>query len=118
MSYWMRPNSRAHTVKPAYYGLFVVPLPDDELYMRVFFCDGLKMVEKEGAHVRRARPFVAVLEKEFPTLRDEGRVTVCLGRTKTRPENWSRCCPHRHRRRGGWRGRRDRELRGDECVTK
>jgi hypothetical protein len=40
-----------HTVKAAYDGLLVVPLLDHELYVRVFFRDGLEVVEEEGAGV-------------------------------------------------------------------
>lgn len=39
------------TVESACYGLFVVPLFDHKLYVRVFFCDGLEVVEKECAGV-------------------------------------------------------------------
>lgn len=41
----------AHTVKPAYDGLLMVPLFDHKLYVRVFFRDRLEVVEKEGAGV-------------------------------------------------------------------
>jgi hypothetical protein len=40
-----------HTVKSACNGFFVVPPFDHKLYVRVFFRDGLEVVEKEGAGV-------------------------------------------------------------------
>ena len=40
-----------HTVKTAYDRLLVVPLLDHELYVRVFFRDGLEVVEEEGPGV-------------------------------------------------------------------
>lgn len=39
------------TVKPACYGLLVIPLLDYKLYVRVFFRDGLKVFEQESARV-------------------------------------------------------------------
>jgi len=78
----------------------MVPLLDHKLYMRVFFRDGLEVVEEEGTGAGRARPFVAVLDNDFSTLQDESRMSVCLGRAKTRPEDWSGRCPCRHGRRG------------------
>lgn len=41
----------AHTVKSTCYGLFIIPPFDHKLYVRVFFSDGLEVVEKEGAGV-------------------------------------------------------------------
>ena len=41
----------AHTVKAAYNGLLLVPLLHHELYVGVFFRDGLEVVEEEGAGV-------------------------------------------------------------------
>ena len=41
----------AHTVKSARNGLFIVPPFDHELYVRVFFRDGLEVVEEEGTGV-------------------------------------------------------------------
>ena len=69
--------------------------------MRVFFCDGLEVVEEKGAGVGRARPFVTVLENELSTLGDESVVSVRWGRTKARPEDWLGRCPGRHRRDDG-----------------
>ena len=91
---------RAHTVKPAYYGLFMVPLFHYELYVRVFFRNRLEVLEKESARVGRAGPFVAVLENDFPTLGDKNRMSIGLDRAKARPENWSGRRPCSHRRRG------------------
>ena len=42
---------KVHTVKAAYDGFLVVPLLDHELYVRVFFRDGLEVVEEEGPGV-------------------------------------------------------------------
>lgn len=83
--------------------------------MRVCFRDGLQVVEKEGAGIGRAGPFLAVLENNFSTLRNESCVPICLSRAETCPKNWSGRCPCRH---GGlyW-SERDREWQGDECVT-
>lgn len=78
----------------------MVPLFDHKLDVGVFLRDWLKMIEEEGAGVCRTRPFVTVLEDDFSTLGDEDRMTVGLGGTKTRSENWSRRCPCRHRRTG------------------
>ena len=43
---------KVHTVKAAYYGFLVVPLLDHELYVRVFLCGRLEVIEEEGASVR------------------------------------------------------------------
>ena len=40
-----------HTVETAYDGLLMGPLLDHELYVRVFFCNGLEVVEEEGPGV-------------------------------------------------------------------
>ena len=79
--------------------------------MRVFFGDRLEVVEKEGAGVGRAGPFLAVLENDFSTLGDESSMSICLGRAETPPENRPRRCPGRHER-GCW-SERDRGWRGD-----
>lgn len=50
---WYAPEflNRAHTVKPAHNGFLMVPLFDHKLYVRVFFRDGLEVVEQEGTGV-------------------------------------------------------------------
>lgn len=40
-----------HTIETAYDRLLLIPLLDHELYVRVFFRDGLEVVEEEGPGV-------------------------------------------------------------------